>query len=766
MDYLKEHLYLSAMLNSISSLKSVTCNDDNTDIMQQHLTTLATKYHINNDDITKLRQFIEKASLLALGSDCKITQNNTDKAQPKKLIPTTCLILSNNGNARQTPNPQSINKEYIEYQDIPATASDYKKLWKKLNSDFDKLKSDSFRITSESLLSLLDKYASSIPFTQSMDTDISLYDYAKISAALAVCLYDIDKEETPVDKPFMLIGADISGIQSYIYQIVSKYAARSLKGRSFYLRLLTDAVVRFLLDKLGLFNANIIYNSGGGFYLLAPNTKAVATRLNKAIKEIEHKVYNTHGLSLYIAIDSIELEEKDLTNQSSRNLCDIWRELFNKKDAKKNNKLKNIISADYNSFFNPYMTEGQGAVDVCTGEYFQAGEHLLKEGDLYPIRQTTKEQIELGKTLQDNRLMIVSTKEQQLPYHATHVEPAALGIHYYFISHSDNFDFSKIQKLDDGLSIVLFNDFDITQMPLGGNVIIDFEFYGGNRFKCNKFNELCIKSKDGNFSRLGVLRMDVDNLGNIFQYGLSERSTLSRMSALSRSFDYFFSGYLNTIWEETDKEHSVIIYSGGDDVFIVGDWSVTITLAERIHNDFKKFTCNNPAFSISGGITFIDEKFPIIKGAELSAKEENTAKEHKCDTENKNSLSFFGMAMNFDKEYPRIKAVKNKIVSLIKNDESLSKSFISKLLGHWENAEMKGHEINNIKTYWMLTYDLGRMKSRVKNKEACELIDHCMADICDKNRNFDRQEITTSYHPIELWAMACRWAELELRNNL
>lgn len=97
MDYLKEHLYLSAMLNSISSLKSVTCNDDNTDIMQQHLTTLATKYHINNDDTTKLRQFIEKASLLALGSDCKITQNNTDKAQPKKLIPTTCLILSNNG---------------------------------------------------------------------------------------------------------------------------------------------------------------------------------------------------------------------------------------------------------------------------------------------------------------------------------------------------------------------------------------------------------------------------------------------------------------------------------------------------------------------------------------------------------------------------------------------------------------------------------------------------------------------------------------------
>lgn len=765
MDYLKEHLYLSAMLNSISSLKSVTCNDDNTDIMQQHLATLASKYHISNDDTTKLLPFIEKASMLALGSDSKTTKSSTERIQLKKLIPATCFILRNKGNSRQTPSSLSINKEQIEYNDIPATVSDYQKLWESLNSEFDKLKSDNYRVTSESLLSLLKKYTSTIPFTQSTDTDISLYDYAKTSAALAVCLYDISKEEKQTDKPFVLIGADISGIQNYIYQIVSKYAARSLKGRSFYLRLLTDAVVRFLLDRLGLFKANIIYNSGGGFYLLAPNTKVVAERLEETIKEIENKMYYAHGLSLYIAIDSIEIEANELTSQGKRNLCDIWKELFDKKDVKKSNKLKNLISADYASFFNPYMTEGHGAVDVCTGEYFRVGEDLLKEGELYPIRKTTKEQIKLGKTLQDNQLMIVSTKELPLPSHITHIEPAALGIHYYFINHGDNIDLSKIQKQDENVSVVLFNDFDITQIQLGGNVIFDFDFYGGNRFECNKFNELCIKSKDGDFSRLGILRMDVDNLGNIFQYGLSERSTLSRMSALSRSFDYFFSGYLNTIWEETDKEHSVIIYSGGDDVFIVGDWSVTITLAECIHDDFKKFTCNNPAFSISGGITFINEKFPIIKGAELSAKEEDTAKEHKCGTQNKNSLSFFGMAMNFDKEYPFIKAVKNKIVDLIKNDESLPKSFISKLLGHWENADIKCHEINNIKTYWMLTYDLGRMKSRVKNKEARELIENCMSEICGKSHKFYRQEITTSYHPIELWAMACRWAELELRNN-
>ena len=210
MDYLKEHLYLSAMLNSISSLKSVTCSDDNTDIMQLHLATLASKYHISNDDTIKLLPFIEKASMLALGSDNKTTKNSTERIQLKKLIPATCFILRNEGNSRQTPMPLSINKGLIEYTDIPATVSDYQKLWKSLNSEFDKLKSDNYRVTSESLLSLLEKYTSTIPFTQSTDTDISLYDYAKTSAALAVCLYDISKEEKQTDKPFILIGADIS----------------------------------------------------------------------------------------------------------------------------------------------------------------------------------------------------------------------------------------------------------------------------------------------------------------------------------------------------------------------------------------------------------------------------------------------------------------------------------------------------------------------------------------------------------------------------
>ncbi len=68
---------------------------------------------------------------------------------------------------------------------------------------------------------------------------------------------------------------------------------------------------------------------------------------------------------------------------------------------------------------------------------------------------------------------------------------------------------------------------------------MDLNFIAGMRWGqigVTTFEEMC---ENPNFSRMGVLRMDVDNLGNIFQKGLpANRATLSRLAALSRSFDF------------------------------------------------------------------------------------------------------------------------------------------------------------------------------------------------------------------------------------
>lgn len=55
-------------------------------------------------------------------------------------------------------------------------------------------------------------------------------------------------------------------------------------------------------------------------------------------------------------------------------------------------------------------------------------------------------------------------------------------------------------------------------------------------------------------NKLGVLKMDVDNLGLIFSEGLKESYDenlgISRVSALSSQLDMFFSGFVNNIASE------------------------------------------------------------------------------------------------------------------------------------------------------------------------------------------------------------------------
>ena len=669
----------------------------------------------------------------------------------------------------------NLSEQFFPKEDFGSTPPDYTSLWDKFIGEFKFIQANTYRAFSETLLNLLFKYTSCIPASTINFPDVSLYDHLKTTAALAICLYDHQQEERSSENPFLLIGADFSGIQSYIYQIVSKYAGKNLKGRSFYLRILSDTIVRYLLKELHLFQANVIYNSGGGFYLLAPNTSFVREQLQKAIQTIEDHLFVAHGTNLFVAIDSIELSKNVLlhgeNDDSENGLGRVWGELYKKRDKKKFSKFASRITSHYSDFFNPVMQGGNAERDSITGEEFLPGEKIIRRDGL-KLKELTERQIEIGKKLRETNLIVIK-EEDPLPYwkDETYISPANLGFTYYLLNYHDVEEKKEsLRASADKVSVITLNGKDgncsFLRTVDGLNNIYDLEFYGGNesdREKFPTFEEMC---ENGNLSRLGVLRMDVDNLGKVFQQGIpAKRATLSRYAALSRSFDFFFSGYLNTIWRKEAPDRSFIIYSGGDDVFIVGSWDVTISLAQKIRDDFKKYTCQNPYFSLSGGIAIIPPKYPIMKGAEESAGEESGAKNHTCQGISKNSISFMDMPLNWDQEYPSVSKLKDKLVEML-NEKSLPKSFLSKLMTHYINAKIKNHSITVFKTYWMLTYDLSRMKERISSERVKSLIDNCIKEVCTKNyRSLDGQNLHSDYHALELWTFAARWAELEYRKD-
>lgn len=710
---------------------------------------------------------LQEASSLALGSKTFV-----ERAEGQALKPLFQNVFRDDyetaeGEWFQPAVPLELYKSCFPVRDGKVASSDHEALWTKFDHDLSLVSASSIRSAAETILFLLQKYCSNL--ASGYADDISLYDYLKMKAAVAICLFDLHSSGESPDDELLLIGGDVNGIQKYINTIVSKYAGKNLKGRSFYLRMLSDACTRFLIDKLNVFRANVVYDSGGSFYLLAANTVENVHVLDAARDELEKRLFDVHGTTLHISVDSVAFSSSTLLNTNVGNLREKWAELFRKREKRKYNRLSSILVSGYTTFFEPSSGGGDVKIDVVGGEEIGKNEKVFSENDLAPLKKINWEQIKLGASLRDFEFLIVSAgrinslKRQQI------FEPLGLGYAYYLLNQSDLSEISQgeLNSMHHRITILTMNDSLNFMSHSCANSVQGFAFYGGNEFGTpvrQTFSEMCLKYGEDVFKRLGVLRMDVDNLGYIFQAGIpAQKASLARFSSLSRSFDYFFSGYLNTIWRSEASDQSFIIYSGGDDLFIVGSWETMLRLAKRIRDDFREFTCWNEAFSISCGVAILPPKFPIMKGAEESANEENNAKNHNVGGHRKNSISFFNMALNWDMEFPAVEKLKSQLVFAIRQN-SLPKSFISKVLSLCLRAQFKNHTTTYYKLYWMAAYTFSRMlEQQSLSSDARKLVEACLHDICGRRDTLCGMSIRTEYHPLELWALACRWAELEYR---
>ena len=162
----------------------------------------------------------------------------------------------------------------------------------------------------EELLFALERYGWSLP---SGLEDISLYDRSRIRAAIAVCLREIDPLpedwENCGDTAGILIGGEISGIQKFIYTITDKDAAKSLRGRSFFIQALTESTLRYVLRELDIPYTAVIYSGGGNFYLLAP--RSAAEKLPEIRTKVTEKLLRHFGTDLYLTLGSAPIAFQD-----------------------------------------------------------------------------------------------------------------------------------------------------------------------------------------------------------------------------------------------------------------------------------------------------------------------------------------------------------------------------------------------------------------------------------------------------------------------
>jgi CRISPR-associated protein Csm1 len=626
----------------------------------------------------------------------------------------------------------------------------------------------------ENLLSAMQRYTWCVPSAYyHAIPDVSLYDHSRMAAALAVCLAERPADEISsllgaVERDFkrepqagddellmhpvaLLVGGDISGIQNFIYTISSKGAAKMLRGRSFYLQLLTEAIMRYVLRELELPYVNVIYSGGGHFYLLAPVSAEV--RLKKIQAEISKILFTQHGVDLYLALGSSLVPTSGFR---AGEFPKYWQRMHNQLTNAKNRRYAELDQEMYGMVFSVTETGGNpdATCKVCDDDRRSVSQwaELETQDKICTLCRSFAE--DLGKKLPQARFLALKLgpPDRNIKLTNTALEILkAFGMEIQFItSENDQIDLQDGQKL----TLWALDDVKDHRWP-GNGQAAHWLRYTVNRVPPITFDDLQKKAGSG-FERLGVLRMDVDNLGDIFSKGLGEQATLARLSTLSFQISLFFEGWLKRIVERSDWQDLIYtVYAGGDDLFLLGPWDRIPTIAQKVAQEFHQYTGGHPDLHISGGMAFIDGKYPVYQAAEDAEDAENLAK-----SGGKNAFAFLGEVWRWD-EFEQLVQKKNRLINLvkgeIKNGQEGPKDILSifRNLGRMESDA--AHERKRPvwgRWMWLGAYLLKRASVRYEKSKPS-----LAGELEQLRQDFENNR----YANIFQWGVAARWAQLETR---
>ncbi len=557
--------------------------------------------------------------------------------------------------AKLDPTSSVIFPHIHETQWADTPAQEYRKLWDEFLREVPTISSSSLPVYLESMLDVLQRYTWCIPSAYYKSVpDISLYDHARTTAALAACFAadgrdiawckaraDEFWQEKAGEPVTILVAGDISGVQKFLYSLSSENAAKSLRGRSVYLQLLTEAVAQYLLTKLELPLTNLLYAGGGNFYMLASVT--AAQRLPKLQAEITSRLFKAHEGHLRLALAWTAVQAHEF---KAGKFVGVWDRLHERLRRIKEQPLAELDAERLSERVGQGHGQGgrEAACPACGRE--EAG---LKDGVACSLCQSLEE---LGRSLSRATHLVMALRP---PVEHTAINRWWHGLELFGVNvwalnverkpESGRFLHGGPQKFDlirlyaiDATASAHFTQQLYDEAAQRGSTLLAYRpFARLTPLRADKteerpatFDELAQASCG--IKRWGVLRMDVDNLSDLFRKGFRrdgyDALTLSRVAAFSFSLRLFFEGYLSSIGKQ-DKQWEgrlYLQYAGGDDLFVVGSWDALPKFAAQVRKGFGEFACDNPCVTLSGGISLHPEKFPLYRAAQEAGDAESKAK--------------------------------------------------------------------------------------------------------------------------------------------
>ena len=227
-------------------------------------------------------------------------------------------------------------------------------------------------------------------------------------------------------------------------------------------------------------------------------------------------------------------------------------------------------------------------------------------------------------------------------------------------------------------------------------------------WKDEEHGELCtfedIAKLSKGTKKLAMFKADIDNLGLIFTSSLGNRVSFSRYAGLSRMLHYFFSGYYAEFIRTHERSDQKIynqkiytVFSGGDDLCILGPWDIVLNFASDFRKELNRFTNSNPSITLSGGIALAHPNLPvrnIAREAEAALEEakSRTVPDIKGIKEPvlvKDGVSVFGVTVSWQ-EYDQCLADAERLLKYIE-DGKLSSGVVYKMIDLANRAKQSKH---------------------------------------------------------------------------
>lgn len=550
--------------------------------------------------------------------------------------------LLNGNNAKMYYSPYTWNEETgINYPSPEKKSFESGEYLKIIQNISDNLKRTDFEESNiNSILEILEGNLSYVPSsTYLMEVpDISLYDHMKLTAAVASCILRYAEKNNIVDYKneffieytkfynkdvFLMASMDVSGIQKFIYTITSKSALKMLRARSFYLEILMEHVIDELLLRLNLSRANLIYSGGGHCYLLLPNIQECRDSFDEFMNEVNEWFLEKFDVLLYIAGAYTSCSSNSLNNTPPEKApySAIYRALSEQISYKKSHRYTPAQLLKLNNHkFSDYTRE----CGVC-----KSIAEVNSDGRCHICESLTL----ISKAVLEKEFFSVVTDTGQ--------EGLELPFGFKLIADTEESIRKRMKESDE-----FKRAYSKNRRHAGKHIATNL--WVGDYTSKDTF-EAFAESAEG-IERIGVLRADVDNLGNAFVNGFKNSDnndryvTLSRTATLSRQLSLFFKYHINELLEHPkfkigdinrERRNATIVYSGGDDLFIVGSWNDIIELSVDIRCAFEKYT--EGTLSISAGIGVYQSSYPISVIADEVAGMESESKKYP----GKNAITLF-----------------------------------------------------------------------------------------------------------------------------